>query len=103
MPVVSTDEALDLLTKQVEDKLGSDDLLEVYNELFPDNPYTEEEVEDDAWPLSEQITDYINRGLEAEEIIELWSLIFPKHRNVWYDEEEGRIHYNEEPEKMTAE
>jgi hypothetical protein len=42
-------------------------------------------------------------GLEIDEIMDLWGLIFPKHRNVWYDEEEEHIHYNEETEAVSAE
>ena len=36
-------------------------------------------------------------------MIDLWGLIFPRHRNVWYDEEEERIHYNEEAEPVPSE
>ena len=36
-------------------------------------------------------------GLEAaEEIVDLWNVVFPATRNVWYDEEDEKIHYNEE-------
>jgi hypothetical protein len=103
MPVVSKNEAIALLTKEVEENLTADDLLEVHNELFPDDPYTEEEVYDDTTPAIEQLVDYLHGGREAEEIIDLWNLIFPKHRNVWYDEEEQRIHYNEESEPSRTE
>ena len=32
----------------------------------------------------------------AEEIVDLWNVLFPADRNVWYDEQEDKIHYNEE-------
>ena len=35
-------------------------------------------------------------GLEAEEIVDLWNVVFPEDRNVWYDEEAKTIHFNEE-------
>ncbi len=103
MPVITKKQALELLTNAVQDKLGADELLEVYNEVFPDDPYTAEEVEADSGLLIEQLVDHINGGLEIDEVMDLWRLIVPKHRNVWYDEEEERIHYNEESEAVPSE
>jgi len=91
MPVITKEQALELLTNEVQEKLGTDELLEVYNEVFPDNPYTAEEVKEDSWPLIEQLVDHINGGLEIDEVMDLWGLIFPKHRNVWYDDEEEPV------------
>jgi hypothetical protein len=102
MPAVTKDKALELLTNEVQEKLGTDELLEVYNEVFPDDPYTEE-VHEDAMPLIERLVDHVNRGLETDEVIDLWGLIFPRHRNVWYDDEEERLHYNEEAEAVSSE
>ena len=103
MPVVTKEQALELLTNEVQEKLGADELLEVYNEVFPDDPYTEEEVHEDSWPLIEQLVDHINGGLEIDVLMELWRLIIPKHHHVWYDEVEERLHYNEETEAAFAE
>jgi hypothetical protein len=103
MPVVTKEQALELLTQEVQEKLGADELLEVYNEVFPDDPYTEEEAHEDVTPLIEQLVAHINSGLEIDVLMDLWGLLFPKHRNVWYDDEEERIHYNEETEAIPAE
>jgi hypothetical protein len=103
MPVITKEQALELLTNEVQEKLGADELLEVYNEVFPDHPYTTEEAEEDSWPLIEQLVDHINDGREIDEVMDLWRLICPKYRNVWYDDEEERIHYNEEPEAVPSE
>ena len=103
MPVVTKEQALKLLTDEVQEKLGADELLEVYNEVFPNDPSTEEEACEDVAPLIEQLVDHINSGLEIDEVMDLWRLIIPKHRNLWYDEEEERIHYNEETEAVSAE
>ena len=96
MPGVTKEQALGLLTNEVQEKLGADELLEVYNEVFPDDPYTEEEAHEDATPLVEQLVDHINGGLEIDVLMDLWRLIIPKHHNVWYDEETKAIHFNEE-------
>ena len=103
MPVVTKEQALELLTNEVQEKLGADELLEVYNEVFPDDPYPEEEAHEDMRPLIEQLVDHVNSGLEIDEVIDLWGLIFPRHRNVWYDDEEERLHYNEEAEAVPSE
>jgi hypothetical protein len=101
MPVLTKDQALELLTHEVQEKFGTDELLEVYNELFPDNPYTEEEAHEDLTPLIEQLVDHAKSRLEIDEITDLWGLIFPMHRNIWYDEEEERLYYNEEAEGVS--
>jgi hypothetical protein len=75
--------------------------LEVYIEVFPDDPHTGQEAHEGTRPLIEQLADHINSGLEIDEVMDLWGLIFPKHRNVGYEEEE-RIHYNEEAEAVCA-
>jgi hypothetical protein len=103
MPVVSKEQAIALLTKEVEENLRPYDLFEVCNELFPDNAYTAEEAYEDVTPLVARIVGRLNKDLATEEIVDFWNLIFPKHRNVWYDEEEERIHYNEESEPLRAE
>ena len=103
MPVVTKDQALELLTDAVQDKFGADELLEVYNEVFPDAPYSEAAAHEDSRPLREQLVARIHSGLEIDEVIDLWGLIFPRHRNVWYDEEAEGVHYNEEAEAVPAE
>jgi hypothetical protein len=103
MPVVTRDKALELLANAVQEKLDTDELLEVYNEVFPDGPYSKEDAQNDRWPLIEQLVAHIHGGLEIDEVVDLWGLIFPRDRNVWYDEEEDRIHYNEGSEAVSAE
>jgi hypothetical protein len=102
MPVVTKDKALELLTHEVQQKLGADELLEVYNEVFPDDPHTVVEARGDVTPLIERLVAHVNSGLEIDEVLDLWGLIFPRHRNVWYDEEEERLHYNEEAEVVSS-
>jgi hypothetical protein len=103
MPVVTKAQALELLTNEVQEKLAADEILEVYNEVFPDDLHTLEEAQENSAPLVERLVDHIKGGLEIDEVMDLWGLIFPKHRNVWYDDEEERIHYNEEPEAVPSE
>lgn len=96
MPVVTTVEALNRLTEAVEHEFGWDEVLEIYNEMFPTHPATEQQARTDASPFIREIVAHIKKGLSAEEIVDLWELVIPNDRNVRYDEEEDRIHYNEE-------
>lgn len=58
-------------------------------ELFP-----EEEV---AAELSAAaLAEHVRCQLEAEEIVDFWNVVFPGDRNVWYNDEDDKIHYNEE-------
>jgi hypothetical protein len=103
MPVVSKDKAVELLTKEIEQKLPADEVLEVYNELFPKDRRTEAEASKDVTPLVKRLVAYINGGQPIEEIVELWNLIFTtRYRNVGYDEETEGIHYDEAA-KVTTE
>lgn len=103
MPVVTKAQALKELTNEIQDQLDADELHEVYDEIFPDAARTEAGAKEDNWPLVEQLVDHVYSGLEVEEIMDLWGLIFTRHRNVWYDDEEERIHYDEEPEAVSHE
>ena len=49
-----------------------------------------------AAPSAADLAQHVRSGLEAEEIVDLWNVVFPDDRNVWYDEEDDKIHYNEE-------
>jgi hypothetical protein len=102
MPVLSRDKAIELLTKAVEEDLHADDLLQVHNELFPDDPMTEAEIYDDVTPATESIVSYINSDLAVEDLLDLWNLIYPKHRNIWYDELAEKFHYNGESSAIPA-
>jgi hypothetical protein len=87
MPVLSTDEATERLAKMVGNAKPTD-LDEIYAELFPEKPPV-------AAPSAADLAQHVRSGLEAEEIVDLWNVVFPADRNVWYDEEDGKIHYNE--------
>ncbi len=102
MPAVTKDRALELLTTEVREKFGADELLEIYNEVFPNDPSTEEAAHEDVTPMIHRLVAHINR-MDIAEVIDFWRLIFPRHRNIWYDEEEERLHYNEEAEAVSSE
>jgi hypothetical protein len=88
MPALSTNDAAERLTRGVE-KAKPAALAEIHAELFPEKPV--------ATALSAaDLARHVRSGLEAEELVDLWNVVFPADRNVWYDEEDEKIHYNEE-------
>ncbi len=88
MPALSTNEAAERLAKGVE-KAKQTALSEIYAELFPEKPAA-------AALSAADLAQHVRSGLEAEELVDLWNVVFPADRNVWYDEEDEKIHYNEE-------
>ena len=88
MPALLKDEAVEKLARAVE-KSEVSDLAEIYWELFPEEPI--------PIPLAaNDIARHIREGLEAEEIVDLWNVMFPSDSNVWYDEGSESIRFNEE-------
>lgn len=89
MPSIPISEAAEKVAEQVG-RLGPSHLIEVYAELHPTRPVG-------PAPSAEVIAQQIRDGLEAEEIVDLWNVVFPRDRHVQYNEETGAICYNEDP------
>jgi hypothetical protein len=99
MAEIARDQAVQNLTLEIA-SLRPDDLVEVYNELFPSQPATEHEAKQDRSRLLDRITEHIRRGLHPEEIVALWHLVFPKNWKVHYDDETNTIQYRDEAEPV---
>jgi len=99
MATIAKQQAVDRLTQTVK-KAHPDDLVAIYNELFPEEPTTEDQANENPSALVNRIVAHIDNGLEVEEILDLRNVIFPMHRRVWFDEEDGLIHYDEKIEPV---
>ena len=89
MPAFTMREATETLARAVE-KAGPDELEVFYDDLFPEQPIPS--------PVrAEEIVRYIRHELEPSSAVDLWHVVFPQDRNIWYDEEEHVIHVNGEP------
>ena len=99
MSTIPVNHAVARLENEIE-KFMSDDLIEVHNELFPEAPIARNGQVESRDKLLPVIRQYIQKGLEVEEVVDLWSAVFPKDRNVWYDEETSTFHFNEEPQRV---
>jgi len=82
--------------------MGPDDLLDFHNELFPEEPESELDPKDGVAAVRKKVTDYLGRGLEIEEILDLWNVAFPEARNVYYDDETDTIHCPTDPNSPTV-
>ena len=94
--------------KEAEDRLAEvvkcanlDDLVEIHNEVFPEEPITGDQINEDPSVLSEKIVAHIDSGLEVEEILDLWNVVFPSHREVWFEEDKALVHYEEKFEHVS--
>jgi hypothetical protein len=99
MAQISRQQAVQKLAHEVA-SMRPDDLAEVYNELFPGQPTTEDQARQNKSRLLDRISDHIHRGLQPEEIVDLWSVVFSKDRFVSYDQETDTIRYNEASESV---
>lgn len=88
MAFLKKPQAVEKLAEGIE-KAKRNALAEIYAELFPEKPTP-------ATLVAAELAQHVRKGLEAEEIIDLWNVVFPADRNVWYDEEDDKIHLNEE-------
>ena len=100
MATITKQRSVDRLTQAVK-MARPEDLVEIYNELFPQAPTTENEATRNPSAFVEKIVAHINNGLEVEEILALWNIIFPRQRKVWFDEDDGLIHYDEKIEPVS--
>lgn len=88
MAAINKNQAAEKLAEVVENAKPTA-LFEIHAELFPEKPIAAE-------PSAAELAQHVRSGLEAEEIVDLWNVLFPADRNVRYDEEDEKIHYNEE-------
>jgi hypothetical protein len=104
VPVISQEEAVERLTREVVEKLPPEEVVDVYNEIFRKDRRTETEVTGDVTPLVQRLVAYINGGQSIDRIIDLWRLIFTlRYHNVGWDEDTEGIHYDEGPPRGSEE
>jgi hypothetical protein len=88
MPAVSIPEATERIARAVS-KADPSLLAELNAELYPEKPAA-------APPAAGEFVRLVRGGLEPEEIVALWNILFPDDRGVYYNEETNAIHFNEQ-------
>jgi hypothetical protein len=99
MPEVTPADAVKTLTEKVR-AMDLDDLRDAHNELFPETPIPPIDPSSQEADIRQKVIDYLTGGIAVEEILDLWSAVFPEAWNVYYDDETERIHYLVEPEAI---
>ena len=93
MPAIAINEATERLASAIENA-PFDDLVEYYAEMYP----SESRIQvghPKATNLAELLVKEIRAGLEPETIVDLWNVVYPRDRNVHFDEEDDVIRFNE--------
>jgi hypothetical protein len=88
MPTIPKREAADRLARAVE-RASSDDLTVIFGELYPTKPLPA------GGPRAADLAAHIREDLEPEELVDLWNVVFPTHHDVFFDEEEEALRYND--------
>jgi hypothetical protein len=100
VPAISKKKAVEALVAEAA-KAHADDLVEIHNELFPEEPTTEQAAGRDLAALRAKVLAHM-KSLEIEEILGLWGVVFPQDREVWYDEEKQKFNYQKGEAAMHA-
>jgi hypothetical protein len=99
MPELAPAEAVQTLTEKVR-AMDLDDLRDAHNELFPEAPIPPIEPSSQGAGVRQKVLTYLAGKLAVEEILDLWSAVFPEAWNIYYDDETGKIHYLVEAEAI---
>jgi hypothetical protein len=91
MATISRDQAAELFTEAVK-KAPPDELAEFYNELFPMQPTTEQAPRQMPEAIVDRVLAHIQQGLEIEEVLDFWNVVFPERNRLSFDEEDGLFH-----------
>ena len=97
MPEMTPADAVQTLIEKAR-AMDVDDLRDAHNELFPETPILPIDPGPQEADIRRKVLDYLGHGVAVEEILDLWSAVFPDASNLSYDEETGTIHYLVEPE-----
>jgi hypothetical protein len=99
MPTLAKGEAVEKLIESARG-MGLDDLLDFHNELFPEDQIADLDQPNGCTTVRQKVLDYLGRGIEVEEILDLWNVAFPEAWNVSYDDETDTLQYLIEPEAI---
>ena len=100
MVTIPKTEAVRRLSENIA-SMDSDDLREVYNELFPSDPMSRHQIAEGMEPFVKRIHEHIAKGLELEEIVDLWRVVFPELRKPSFGDDTDTIQFLERTMQYT--
>jgi len=90
MKPIPLKDAVEQLAQAVE-KAPPDELVEYYAELFPAQKTRPDVSGDKAAGLAQDLAQRVRNGIEPEEVVDLWNVVFPVVQRVYYDEEDATL------------
>lgn len=97
MNTISRLEAIHQLRERVETVLSSDDVIEVYRELSPEDSTDRTTLERDPDGLKKRVLSELVDQLNGVTVEEVWSVVFPEHRRVEFDADNDALRYKANP------
>ena len=97
MNTVSRIEAIRQLRQRVETVLSTDDVIEVYRELSPEDATDRTTLESDPDGLKQRVLEELVDQLDGVTVEEVWSVVFPEHRRVEFDSDSDELTYKPNP------
>jgi hypothetical protein len=94
MSPISTDQAAELFIEAVKNA-SPDYLVAFHNELFTRQKTTQEAAEKNPQAFLKRVLDHIQQGLEIDEVLDFWNVVFPRRQRLSWDEEDGLFHFVE--------
>ena len=95
--IISRLEAIRKLRQRVESDLSTDDVIEVYRELSPEDETARGALESDPEGLKQKVLSELVDGLDGVTVEEVWSVVFPEHRRVEFDADSDVLKYKPSP------
>ena len=97
MNTISRIEAIRQLRQRVETVLSTDDVIEVYRELSPEDATDRTTLESDPDGLKQRVLGELVDQLDGVTVEEVWSVVFPEHRRVEFDSDSDELMYKPNP------
>jgi hypothetical protein len=95
MPMVTKAEAVQRITDEFK-KFTDEDWVDVFNELFARRMVKGQPSARKMQSIRKEVVDHVEQGLEVDDILSLWHIMFPKCRNREYDEEADTLSYDDQ-------
>lgn len=94
------EQAVERLRREIQ-TLGWADIREVYNELFARHKVTVEATRQNPEAIRDQINKHIDGGLELDEIMSLWNLLFGSKQWIdFYNEIDNVFQFKDDPDSV---
>lgn len=92
MPEITREQAIETITHEICEILPDNEVVVVYNEMFPREKVNPEEARRNPQPLRDRMATAVANSRE-DGLTRLWSVMIPRHMGIWYNEEDDLYVY----------